>query len=288
MIVSPFIMQTRSIRLRRFALRTAGRYKLHQGTLPDFIIVGAQKGGTTSLEAYLREHPDVLPCSGKEVHYFDGRRYLWGDAWYRRQFMNPRDLQSITRFRGRRLIGGEATPYYLYHPQVAERISRLTPNAKLIALLRDPVARAYSQYQHNVRYKKEPLSFAEALQREDAIVPAEHARMTADPTYRSEAHHRYSYKLRGCYAEQVERYYRYFPRDQLLILRSEDLFARPQEIYDEALEFLGLPEYKLTSTTARNAGCYADRAVPQEDELRRYFKPHNQKLYELIGRDMGW
>jgi hypothetical protein len=112
--------------------------------------------------------------------------------------------------------------------------------------------------------------------------------MTADPTYRSEAHHRYSYKLRGCYAEQVERYYRYFPRDQLLILRSEDLFARPQEIYDEALEFLGLPEYKLTSTTARNAGCYADRAVPQEDELRRYFKPHNQKLYELIGRDMGW
>jgi hypothetical protein len=288
MIVPPLIMQIRSIRLRRFALRTAGRYKLHHGTLPDFIIVGAQKGGTTSLEAYLREHPDVLPCAAKEVHYFDGRRYLWGDAWYRRQFMNPGDLQSTRRFRGRRLIGGEATPYYLYHPQVPERISSLTPYAKLIALLRDPVERAYSQYQHNVRYDKEPLSFVEALKREDEIVPAEHARIAADSTYRSEAHHRYSYKLRGCYAEQIQRYYRYFPRNQLLILRSEDLFARPQEIYDQVLEFLGMPAYKLKSTTARNAGGYADGAIPQEEELRRYFEPHNQKLYELIGRDMGW
>ena len=266
----------------------AGKYKLHQGTLPDFIILGAQKGGTTSLEAYLREHPDVLPCASKEVHYFDGRRYRWGEAWYRRQFMNPADLRSIRRFRGRRLMGGEATPYYLYHPQVPDRIARLTPQAKLIALLRDPVARAYSQYQHNVRLEKEPLSFAEALAREDVIVPPAHAQMQADPTYRSEAHHRYSYKLRGCYAEQIERYYRHFPRDQLLIVKSEDLFARPQETYDEILEFLGLPAFELPSTAARNAGGYAEGAIPEEDALRQYFEPHNRQLYSLIGRDMGW
>lgn len=288
MTPSPSIMRIKSKRLRRFALRMAGRYKLHQGTLPDFIILGAQKGGTTSLEAYLREHPDVLPCASKEVHYFDGRRYQWGEAWYRRQFMNPADLRSIRKFRGRRLMAGEATPYYLFHPQVSDRIARLTPHVKLIALLRDPVARAYSQYQHNVRLEKEPLSFTEALKREDVIVPPEHARMQADPTHRSEVHHRYSYKLRGCYAEQVERYYRHFPRDQLLIVKSEDLFARPQETYDEILEFLGLPAFELPSTAARNAGGYADGAIPEEDELRQYFEPHNRQLYALIGRDMGW
>jgi hypothetical protein len=285
---SPLIMRIGSNRLRSFALRKAGENGLNQGALPDFIIIGAQKGGTTSLHGYLRQHPDVLPSAHKEVHYFDGRRYVRGDDWYRRQFLDPEDLRGIGKFSGRRLISGEATPYYLFHPQVPARIFKTAPDAKLIALLRDPVARAYSQYRHNVRAKKEPLSFPDALKREDEILPKEHARVIADPTYRSEAHHRFSYKLRGCYAEQIERYYRLFPKEQLLIVRSENLFEKPRETYAQVLEFLELGPFAGASVRALNAGGYEGEKIPQEEELRRFFEPHNRRLYELIGRDMGW
>ena len=288
MISARLIISLQSKRLQSFALRVADRMRLHRGTLPDFIILGAQKAGTTSLHAYLREHPDVLPCAWKEVHFFDGRNYRRGEAWYRRQFLNADDLRALPKFRGRRLIGGEATPYYLFQPQVPERIAKHVPKAKLIALLRNPIARAYSQYQHNVRRDKEPLSFADALKREDELLPLEHERKKADPAYRSEAHHRFSYKLRGCYAEQIERYYRFFPREQLLIVKSEDLFERPQETYASILDFLDLPPFVLESVKARNAGDYSARRIPEEDSLRRYFEPHNQRLYDLIGRDMGW
>jgi hypothetical protein len=171
---------------------------------------------------------------------------------------------------------------------VPERIFRAVPGAKLIALLRDPVARAYSQYQHNVRRGKETLSFRDALKREDEILPAEHSRVQSDPTYRSEAHHRFSYKLRGCYAEQIERYQRFFPKEQLLIVKSEDLFERPQHTLDEVLEFLELPEFTIGSAEALNAGGYARREIPEEQELRRFFETHNRRLYQLIGRDLGW
>lgn len=236
MTLAATIMRLKSRRLRSFAVRMAGKYRLHRGTLPDFIVIGAQKAGTTSLDAYLREHPDVLPCAWKEVQFFHGLRYLEGEDWYRRQFLDPGDLRRVPAYRERQLINGEATPYYLFHPHVPERIAGMVPNARLIALLRDPVARAYSHYQHNVRRGKEPLPFADALKREDEIFPGEHARMQADPGYRSEAYYRYSYKQRGCYADQLERYYRLFPREQLLIVKSEDLFERPQETYAEIFQ----------------------------------------------------
>jgi hypothetical protein len=288
MTPASLIMRAKSKRLRSFALRIAGKYKLHRGTLPDFIIIGAQKAGTTSLDAYLREHPDVLPCARKEVQFFHGRRYLWGEDWYRRQFLNPADLNGTPEFSGRRLIGGEATPYYIFHPHVPERIAKMTPDAKLIALLRDPVARAYSQYQHNVRREKEQLSFADALKREEDVLPAEEERMLADPNHLSEIYHRWSYKRRGCYAEQIERYYRLFPREQLLIVKSEDFFERPQETYDQVLDFLGLTPFTLSSVTPINPGSYSAKTIPGENELRRFYEPHNRRLYDLIGRDMGW
>lgn len=288
MNLSPLIMRIGSNRLRSFVLRKLGENGLNQGTLPDFIIIGAQKAGTTSLHGYLRQHPDVLPSAHKEIHYFDGRRYVRGDDWYRRQFLDPEDLKGIGKLNGRRLISGEATPYYLFHPQVPGRIFKTAPDVKLIALLRDPVARAYSHYRHNVRVKKEPLSFSEALKREDEILPEEHARILSEPTYRSEAHHRFSYKLRGCYSEQIERYHRLFPKEQLLIVKAEDLFQEPRETYAQILKFLELRPHVVGSVQPLNAGGYAGEEIPQEQELRRFFKPHNQRLYELIGRDMGW
>jgi hypothetical protein len=288
MSLAPIIMSIKPKRLRNFAVRMAGRLRVHKGTLPDFIIIGAQKAGTTSLYGYIQEHPDVLPCAWKEVQFFHGKRYARGVDWYKRQFLDPGDLRSSPRFGDRQLASGEATPYYLFHPHVPERIRSQIPNVRLIALLRDPVARAYSQYQHNVRKGKESLSFADALKREDEVLPIEHARMLADTNYRSEAYHRFSYKFRGHYADHLERYLRFFRREQLLIVKSEDLFEKPEETYDQVIQFLGLASHELKSAEARNAGGYERQAIPQEEELHRYFRSHNRRLYNLIDRDMGW
>ena len=165
--------------------------------LPDFLIVGAQKAGTTALYAYLRRHPSITGPSWKEVSYFD-RHYLRGPAWYRGNFP--------LRSRGR--IVGEASPSYLFHPDAAERAAALVPGARVIALVRDPVERAHSHYQHEVALGREPLPFEEALEREEERLAGELERMRADAGYFSHAWWNYTYLARGRYAEQLERWRR--------------------------------------------------------------------------------
>ncbi|WP_197018384.1 sulfotransferase domain-containing protein [Sphingomonas sp. URHD0057] len=266
------------------AVKAASLAHFHQGTLPNFIIIGAQKAGTTSLYSYLREHPDVLPCAYKEVWYFD-LNYHKGTKWYRRQFIDPASLpDSATRH----YAVGEATPYYLFHPWAPQRIWRTVSQAKLIVLLRDPIARAYSQYQHNVRKGRETLSFAEAIERERQVYPGEMERFCSDPSYEGEFHRHYAYLNRSCYADQLEEYLRYFDRSQLLILKSETLFAHPAAAYSESLRFLGLPNRELQDARALNVGKYDQTAIPVHDKLRAHFEPHNQRLYDMLGVDFGW
>ena len=113
------------------------------GRLPDFVIIGAQRCGTSSLYSYLIEHPQIAPATRKELHYFD-LNYAAGDEWYRSQFPQFPD----TPFDGRLTVTGEASPYYLFHPMAAERCASVVPDAKLIVMVRDPVERAYSHYHH--------------------------------------------------------------------------------------------------------------------------------------------
>jgi hypothetical protein len=274
-------------RWQSFGLRLSRRLRLHRGALPDFIVIGTQKGGTTALYAHLRDHPQVLPCAAKEVHFFD-LQFARGEGWYRRCFLAPDELPRSLRPQGADLIDGEASPYYLFHPHVGERIARTTPGAKLIVLLRDPVDRAYSHFQHNVRKGRETLSFADALKREAAVLPAEQALMEADPDRISQIHQHYSYAARGRYAEQLERYFRHFAREQMLILKSEDFFARPAEVYSEVLQFLGIGERRLEAARVPNAGGYAREQSADRQALRNEFSTDNRRLYALIGRDFGW
>src|SRR6187551_3563074 len=154
----------------RNAIWTYGRATSRWRPLPDFLVIGAQKAGTTALYAYLRWHPGIAGPSWKEVCFFD--RHWWrGEAWYRGQF----PLRA-----GERLVG-EASPSYLFHPLAPERARSLVPGAKLVALLRDPVDRAYSQYQHEVALGREPLSFEDALAAEEERTRGEAERLAADP-----------------------------------------------------------------------------------------------------------
>lgn len=245
--------------------------------LPDYLIIGTQRGGTTSLYHYLTSHPQVLPPAGKELHFFD-IQYDKGLAWYRSQFPLESKPGSIT---------GEASPYYLFHPLVPERVRKTVPDARLIALLRNPVDRAYSHYQMAVRLKAETLSFEEALEREDERLEGEIERIR-NGHYYSYNHQFYSYRSRGLYAEQLEEWRRHFPNEQLLILRSEDFYGDPSTALAHVTDFLGLSRLDAFDATPLNDGVYSPMGEATRKRLADYFEPHNRRLEDFLGMSMGW
>lgn len=254
-----------------------GRATARARPLPDFLVIGAQKAGTTALYAYLHWHPGIAGPSWKEVSFFD--RHWWrGVGWYRGQFP--------MRSRGR--LVGEASPSYLFHPLAPERVRAVVPRAKLIVLLRNPVDRAYSQYQHEVALGREPLTFEDALAAEDGRTRGEAERIVADPRAFSSAWWDHTYVARGRYAEQLERWLAVFDREQLLVVRSEDLGERPAETYAAVLRFLGaapheLPEYPRVFDRGYEPMRPETRALLAE----RFAEP-NRRLDELLGRRFGW
>jgi hypothetical protein len=255
--------------------------------LPQFVIIGAQKCGTSSLYRYLNEHPAVAPAAGKEVHYFD-LHFRRGPRWYRAHFPTVLYSEFFRVRTGQRLMTGEASPYYMFHPRVPERIKTLLPAVKLIALLRDPVERALSAFHHQVRRGSEPLPFIEAIEQEPHRLAGEVEKLTRDDTYRSHAHRHHSYLARGIYADQLEAWMRVFPREQILVIRSEDFFERPAGIVAGVLSFLGLPPFHAQKFQRFNVGDYPQMDSAVRTRLTRYFAPHNDRLYRLLGRDFGW
>src|SRR5215208_2982640 len=233
------------------------------GALPDFVIIGAQKGGTSFLYYLLTRHPLVEPAARKELHFFDQpERFDNGAEWYRRCF--PRSAWKD----GRRSITGEATPSYLFDPPVAKRMAGVVPQARLIALLRNPIDRAYSHYQMQVKRGTEPSPFEEAIEQQ------------------------YSYVSRGIYVDQLLRWFEFFSKEQMLILKSEDFFERPVETLKVVLTFLDLPDWQPEAPDLqqrRHTGAYRQKMDPStRQRLEAYFEPYNQRLYECLDVDFGW
>jgi hypothetical protein len=273
----------------RLGLRTlTGRFR----SLPDFLIIGGMRCGTSSLYKYLAYHPAVVPPLRKEIHYLTVD-YGRGEKWYRSHFpTNARKLVSGLA-RRRPLLSFEATPDYLFHPYAAERAARLVPEARVIAVLRDPVARAISHYVHNVRWGKEALSIEEALQQEQERISGDIERLRADPLDSCSDYRLYSYIARGIYVDQLKVWERYYPRSRLLVVKSEDLWERSADTYREILEFLELPAWvperfpnfdRLWGKTKREV------TIPGEVRgwLAERFAPHNRRLYDWLGRNLGW
>jgi Sulfotransferase domain len=246
---------------------------------PDFLIVGVQKGGTTSLYNYLIQHPQVAPAAQKEIHYFD-LNFDKSPEWYCSQFPQ---LEN-----GECLLTGEASPYYIFHPHVPGRIYDLFPKSKIIALLRNPVERAISQYYYYIKIGYESLSLEEAIAREPERLKGEIEKLLANPNYYSYEHQHHTYLRRGIYADQLPAWMKLFPKEQILILKSEDLYANSCETVNIVLEFLNLPPHQLEAYGKHNSTEYPPVSEAVYQELKDYFRSHNQRLAELCDRDFGW
>lgn len=268
----------------RFGLR---RFSAGMRSLPDFLIIGAQKCGTTSLYAQLCEHPKIGSAFEKEVRYFNNH-YEKGLNWYKAHFPLRVTKRLVGWKDGIGLKSGEGEPSYLPNPVVPQRVFDLIPNVRLIVMLRNPVDRAYSHFQHRSRRGREPLSF-------EQVVAADKERLrngwsnlpTADNKRLGNLH--YSYLPRGIYVDQIRSWMSIFPREQFLIIRAEDFFSDAQTIYDDVLDFLRLPGHRLRQTRRRNVGSYTDKMSDEvRMELVNYFRPHNSRLYEYLDRDFLW
>jgi hypothetical protein len=268
-------------------------------------LLGAARCGTTNMYNRFKNHPDiVIGTIGnlKEMQIFSKPPHLtYGPVNYGAYFEN----RSGVRF--------EATPIYLFHPLVPKKIKDTIPQARFVVLLRNPIDRTYSQYRFTVRRTEgrlESLTFEQALDAEEDRLREHWIGIQQDFCYYDDKFNSWSYLARSRYAEQIERWFEYFPKDRFLFVKSEDYFTFLSDIGNQVLAFILQKSPKTTTQNCSfkhaiapiNRGnkplnpektCYFPRRYPPmsletRKNLREYFKPYNQRLYELLDRDFGW
>ena len=256
--------------------------------LPDFLVIGSHRCGTTSLFKALAAHPQLLrPPVNKGTDYFT-LHYDRPESWYRGHF----PLARLGRLRTARYgdpIVFEACTYYMFHPFAMERIAIDLPSVKLVVMLRDPVERAFSAYKHErARGFEWEETFERALELEDERLVGEVERMRNDVTYESFAHRHHAYRLRGHYAEQLSRVLELFPPEQLHILESESFFSDPSMEYQRLRTFLGAGDFEPRQFDQHNARPSSPMKEGTRRALEDYYAPHDEKLAGLLGRPLAW
>jgi hypothetical protein len=272
----------------KYTLRSYGKLTAGLRRGPDFVIIGAKRGGSTSLYNYVLEHPNIVPMFPsrqhiKGAHYYD-TRYARGLAWYRSHF----PIELAGRPAARPSICGEASPYYLFHPLAAERLARDFPDVPIIVSLRDPVDRAYSHFKERTQHGGETLSFEDALAAESGRLAGEAERIVAEPGYLSTEHENHSYLAQGRYLDMLSRWFSIFPREQFHITVSEEFYADPDGRVNEVWKFLGLPPHRLQSRFRHNYTPSEDMAPETRLRLQNSLVEHNQGLADLLGRPLPW
>lgn len=255
--------------------------------LPDFLVIGAQKAGTTSLTGYLDRNPAAWITPGKETGFLSGPRRS-ANA-YRAFFPTAWTRRSMSRRAGRRVLLGEGTPYDLFHPRAAEEAVRILGRPRVVVLLRDPVARAHSHHRHCVSLGLEELGFEEAIAAEPERLAGEAERLRRDPTATSHHLRHHSYVARGHYAGQLRRWRDAIGADRVHVELSEALFASPEEPLRRIEAFLELPAGKIDDFGHRNRGAGGPPISKRiESELRSFYSASNQELAELLGHEPPW
>ncbi|SEG46822.1 Sulfotransferase domain-containing protein [Thermomonospora echinospora] len=272
----------------RAVSRGAGRLTAGTRMLPGFLMVGTQRGGTTSLFRSLAEHPGIVqPNFHKGVHYFDVN-YHRGPTWYQGHFPTRAAARKRAAGTTDRPLAFESAGYYMHHPLAPGRIAADLPGVKLIVLLRDPVERAYSAHKHELARGFETEPFERALELEPERLAGEVEKMRADDAYLSHSHRHHSYVNRGQYADQLEVLFELFGQDRVLVLFAEDFFAEPEPHYDRVIDFLGLPHWRPASFERHNARPSSPMPATVRARLSAHFEPYDEKLAALLGEVPAW
>lgn len=242
---------------------------------PDFIVIGGQRTGTTSLFHSLAEHPRLTPSFRKEVHYFDIHYVNHDQNWYRANFPLRGPSEKLAY---------EATPNYLAHPDTPKAMKSLLPDVKLIALLRNPVERTYSSWRFLVYRGLEQRTFREAIDSELAGGAEEENHSPRKQT----GDMRFAYLRKSRYAEHLERWLTFYDRSQMLIVKSEDLFQQPAKTMERILGFVDLVPSPKVSMQHIHATPSTSLSTEDRLWLEEYFEPHNRRLEDLLGEKFDW
>jgi Sulfotransferase domain len=277
-------------RMGRKVSTVVGRGTAGLRMMPEFLLVGAQRAGTTAIHRALQGHPAiVIPLFHKGVNYFD-LSYYRGADWYRGHF----PVRAIAERRTAGVPGGpctfESSGYYMFHPCAPQRIKADLPAVKLLVSLRDPIERAWSHYRRELTggFETEE-SFECALDREPERLAGETEKIVADPRYESFSHRHHSYLAKSQYVDQVRTLFDLFGRDRVLVIDSEMFADEPQRTYDQILDFLGLPPFRPAAFGRWNA---REKTQPLAEATRRrldaHFEPYDSALEELLDRPLAW
>jgi hypothetical protein len=266
---------------------SAGRLTAWARMLPGFLIVGAQRCGTTSMYRTLSQHPAVLKAVlHKGVHYFD-TGYEHGPSWYQGHFPLRSRAARVGRAVGETPLTFESSPYYMFHPLAAQRISRDLPGVKLLVLVRDPVERAYSAHAHETARGYETEPFERALELEHERLAGEAERIVSQPGYLSHSHQHHAYRSRGRYADQLERLDELFGH-RVHVVDSGRFFNDPEPVYDGVLDFLGLRHHGYPVFERYNARPRSPMPETLRTGLSEHFLPYDERLSRWLGRPPSW
>jgi len=260
-------------------------------SLPDFIIIGVGRAGTTALYSYLIQHPSIVAASTDnnesvaDLHFFE---YMISNniQWYKSHFPI---LFSKSKNQKNSFITGEYTSTYIYHPDVPKRIFNLLPKIKLIVILRNPIDKAYSTYQQQFRFGEYTTSFEDT-------VNAEFRRINLNKDFPELNSNNYDFEnfvaqniiRHGIYADYLETWLKIFDRKQILILNSEDLKNSTKETLHRVFHFLNVSNYDIANTSQVNVGKYPPINKITRKKLIEFFKPHNQRLNKLLDTEFDW
>lgn len=234
---------------------------------------------------YMGQHPHLIPSHKKEIHFFDGGlnpevdTYKKGETWYRSHF-------PLKQEGGNAQKAFEASPLYIFNPLTPQRIAGLIPEVRIIVVLRNPVMRAISHYFQEKRKGRETLPLMKALHAEEKRLKP----LVAKQDYKNEIYIHHSYKSRGLYYKQIERYLDYFSMRNILVINSEKLFTQPAPTLRRAFDFVGVdPDFTVKDLRSFNIGRNKTDVDPAVYEyLEDYFRLHNQDLYGLVDENYGW
>ena len=242
---------------------------------PNFIIIGQAKCGTSSLYDYLTQHPQILPAIKKEIKFWNVKfNFDKGLDWYLAHFPAISSEESF--------ITGEATPAYLDFRKAAVPLFQEFPSMKLIVLLRNPVDRAISHYYMRVREHSDNRSVEKVIFSGVEVI-------TTKSDVNSYNYCNISlYIKRSQYIESLSQWMDIFPKNQFLILKSEDFFADPATTLNQVFQFLGVEPYQLQEYRKINKGSYPPISESMRQILSDYFRPFNQQLEEYLDQKFNW